>query len=151
MNTKDILLLFNKINLPKRYIRLCNKFTNFENTKNSNKKEVEKIIKKHNCNLHFSREDSSFYEDLKIENIVCRFMIGYQHGMISSFYMIGNNKVTIFREENGEIIEKLGVPFFEKTQYRYPMSTSEEDLEEILEEILSIYKDFKKEFIKQYE
>ncbi|MCG8794820.1 hypothetical protein [Tenacibaculum finnmarkense] len=148
-NNIDIINIFRKINLSKRYIDLCNKFSDFENSKSPRKVEVLTILNKKDLELKYSKQERAFYEEFIIDNKVFRFMLNYTNGMIGGLFILSETEITL-KSEITEIIEDLGVDFFEKAEYRYPMSTSQEDLEEILNELLNIYKDFKKEFIKQY-
>ncbi|ALU75818.1 hypothetical protein [Tenacibaculum finnmarkense] len=148
-NNIDIIDIFRKINLSKRYIDLCNKFSDFENSKSPRKVEVLTILNKKDLELKYSKQERAFYEEFIIDNKVFRFMLNYTNGMIGGLFILSETEITL-KSEITEIIEDLGVDFFEKAEYRYPMSTSQEDLEEILNELLNIYKDFKKEFIKQY-
>lgn len=143
MNKNEILEIFKKNNLSERYINLCNRFSNYDASKAPKKSEVLEILKEKSIDLKFLRQESSFYEDLKINKYKCRFMLGYEYGMISSFYMLWSNENTIFREELGEIVEELGEDFFNKVKFRYPISTSLEDLKEILDGLLAIYLEFK--------
>ncbi|MBE7633275.1 hypothetical protein F7642_02895 [Tenacibaculum finnmarkense genomovar ulcerans] len=149
MSENKFLVFFRKINLSKRYIDLCNKFSDFENSKSPRKVEVLTILNKKDLELKYSKQERAFYEEFIIDNKVFRFMLNYTNGMIGGLFILSETEITL-KSEITEIIEDLGVDFFEKAEYRYPMSTSQEDLEEILNELLNIYKDFKKEFIKQY-
>lgn len=150
MNQKEIFKFFTKIDLTSRYISLCRNFPDSSDYIVPKKNEIERILKIHNLNLSFSRQEKSFYEDFIANDKKVRFMLGYGYGMISAFYIVWDDKKRILRAELSDIIEELGVDFFSEVEGRYPITKSQQDLEEILEEILSIYKEFKKEFIKQY-
>lgn len=151
MNEKKILEFFNKINISKRYVDLCNNFSDFENSKTPNKNEVLNILNKNNIDLKYSKQDKIFYENIKINEDNYRFYISVNYGIIASVYMIWNEDKTILNNNSYEISEKIDDEILEKIKHRFPIATSEKDLEEILEEILDIYKGFKREFIEQHE
>ena len=149
MDQKEILDFFKKTNLPKRYINLCNSFTDYEHAKSPIKKEILDFFKKKEIDLKFSKPDSSFFEDLEIDGFSFRFMLNFKYGLISSLYMLWNDDEVVIRKNLSNISEELDIDFEKKIKYRYPISTSKEDLEIILNETLNIYKEFKDEFIKQ--
>lgn len=149
MDEKTVLNFFKKINLSERYINLCNKFSDYENSKTPKKNEILKILNEKNLNLKFSRQESLFYQDIKIKNYNFRFLLNYKYGLISSLYMLSSEKKLIVRMNLFDASEKLDNTFLDKVEYKCPITTSEIDLEKILEEILGIYLEFKDEFINK--
>lgn len=146
MNKNKILDFFKEENLSNRYINLCKKFSNFDDAISPKKNEILKLLKKHELDLVYSRADSIFYEDFDIGQYEFRFLLTYKYGIIGSTYMISDKEKSIFRKNLANITSEIDDSFEELFEYRYPMSTSFEDLEEILDEIFTIYKSFKKKF-----
>lgn len=147
MNKKEIFNFFSKMNLVERYTDLCKRFSNFDNSKKPKKDEVYDFLQSFGVNLTFSKTDNIFYEDFKIENSNFRFYISTSYGMIGAVFMIWDDNESTLNQNFYEISEEIDNSIEENIENRFPISTSQQDLEEILEEILSIYKEFKKEFI----
>lgn len=131
MEIKKFLTFFEQKGLPVRYIKLCNKFSNFDDYKKLKKIDFLKIFNKYELNLKYSKQESLFYEDLDFNDYQFRFLLSYKYGLISSMYMISDKEKSIIRKNLSDISEELDSSFEKKVNYKCPIVTSEIDLEEI--------------------
>jgi len=151
MDKKKIIKIFKELDLSNRYIILCNKFSNYDNLKTPTKNNVLKELKRNKLDLTYSISDKLFYEEFELRNIKLRFLLFYKYGMIGALYIIWNENESFIDHEICNISEEIDAEFFNKVKYRYPLSTSADDLSLIFKEITAIHKEFKTAFIKQYD
>lgn len=139
---KNIEKTLSDIGFAKRYILLCNKFSDFNNGKNFTKKDIIGIFNKDAFNMEFNSKESLFFKNYVVANLMIRFLFGYKYGFIDCRYWILEYNETLLNGSFREIALMEDKEFNEKVAYRFPIATSLSDLKDILDSIFNLNDDF---------
>ena len=146
-----ILFILKDVKLDIQYIDLCNRYKDFDNRVNLNRKEAEPIIKSFDSHFKYLSKDRAFLKEISLGEFIVRFFIGFKDGIVGFGYLIwkeGEN--SNYYKGNLPTLAKIIDPKFdEKVKYPTPIATSIEDFTEILSRIFLLYSEFEKRFKNQ--
>jgi hypothetical protein len=143
-----ILEILREIELDKEYVKLCQRYSDFDGRAKLTRKEVEPIIKSYDPDFRYTEMDKTFLKEISFEEFTVRFFIGFKSGIFGFGYLIwkeGENHN--FYKGNLHTLSKEIDPEFEgKVKYNSPIATSLQDFNEILSKIFSLIATFGKRF-----
>ena len=138
-----------KINFGKRYLEICNKYSDRENNiKDKSLKEIGELLNNINVSFSFSKKECFFKIKEKIVAYDFQFNIIPYTGALQFVWDIKVNKIRLklgwgMWENIVEEIESIDFEIKPRPYY-----SNYEELEEILREAFAIYEDFKTEVLK---
>ncbi|HMM02488.1 MULTISPECIES: hypothetical protein [unclassified Dysgonomonas] len=135
--------ILNKIEFSKKYIDICNRYSDFDNGKNFQKKDILEILLMNKIDMEFSSKEKLFYKDYFISNYIIRFLFSFKYGFIECFYTIRyNDDSENISGRFNSIATLQNADFNNMVKHKFPIATSIEDLQNILNELLRIHNDF---------
>ena len=148
---KEIILkIFRKIELEKRYEKLCLSYDNFEGMKKFKRKEVENYIESYDPEFKYVSRDKLFLKEILYKDYTVRFFI-YFRGMIGLGYLIwkeGENH-NYYKGNLVSLTELINPQFIQNVKYKTPIATSIDDFKVILDEQFQILEEFTHHFLKE--
>lgn len=146
-----ILFILKDVKLDIQYIDLCNRYKDFDNRVNLNRKEAEPIIKSFDSHFKYLSKDRAFLKEISLGEFIVRFFIGFKDGIVGFGYLIWKEgQSNNYYKGNLLTLSKLIDPKFEdKVEYNSPIATSLDDFKEILAKIFFLYKEIEKRFKEQ--
>ena len=143
-----ILGILQEIELDKEYAKLCERYCDFDNSANLNKKEVGTIIKSFDSDFKYITRDRTFLKETAFEEYTVRFFIGFKSGIIDFGYLVwkeGDNN-NFYKGDLYVLSKKVDVEFEERVKYNRPIATSLDDFKEILSKYFELFESFKQRF-----
>lgn len=145
---KLIIAILKEIELDKEYIKLCQRYCDFDRCINLSKKVVEPYIKSYDPDFKYVSKDRVFMKESLYQGYTVRFFVSYRQGVIGFSYLIwkeGENHI-YYKGNLSSLTKELDSNFEEKVKYTSPITTSLDDFEKILSKIFMLYNDFLKKF-----
>lgn len=143
-----ILEILKKIELDKEYAKLCERYCDFDNSANFNKKEVDPIIKSFDSDFKYIARDRTFLKETTFEEYTVRFFIGFKSGIVDFGYLVwkeGDNN-NFYKGDLQTLSKEVDAEFEERVKYNRPLATSLEDFKEILSKYFELFESFKYHF-----
>lgn len=143
-----ILGILKEIELDKEYAKLCERYCDFDNSANLNKKEVAPIIKSFDSDFKYIARDRTFLKETAFEEYTVRFFIGFKSGITGFGYLVwkeGENH-NFYKGNLVTLSEQIDPGFKERVKYNSPIATSLEDFKEILSKFFELFESFKQHF-----
>ncbi|REE00544.1 hypothetical protein [Marinoscillum furvescens] len=143
-----ILGILKEIELDKEYAKLCERFCDFDNSANLNKKEVDPIIKSFDSGFKYIARDRTFMKETAFEEYTVRFFIGFKSGIVDFGYLVwkeGDNN-NFYKGDLQTLSKEVDAEFEGNVRYSRPLATSLEDFKEILSKYFELFESFKQHF-----
>ena len=138
-----------KINFEKRYLEICNKYSDFQNSIDSKSiSDIDLLLNQMEVKFKYSKKECFFKIEDKSNLITIGFNIIPYTGALQFVWDIKVNKIRLklgwgMWENIVEEIESIDFEIKPRPYY-----SNYEELEEILREAFAIYEDFKTEVLK---
>ena len=141
--------ILQKINFEKRYLEICNKYSDFENSIDSKSiSDIDLLLNQMEVKFKYSKKECFFKIEDKSNLITIGFNIIPYTGALQFVWDIKVNKIRLklgwgMWENIVEEIESIDFEIKPRPYY-----SNYEELEEILREAFAIYEDLKTEVLK---
>lgn len=139
-----IFRILKEIKLVEEYSKLCEKYCDFDNSANLNKKEVEPIIKFFDSDFKYIARDRTYMKEITFKEYTVRFFIGYKSGITGFGYLVWKEGENNFYKGNlVTLSEEIDPEFRENVKYHSPIASSLEEFKEILSKYFELFDLFK--------
>ena len=138
-----------KINFEKRYLEICNKYSDFRNSINSKSiSDIDLLLNQMEVKFKYSKKECFFKIEDKSNLITIGFNIIPYTGALQFVWSVKQNKQMLELSWGvwESILEEMLNKSFEIRPR--PYYSNYQELEEILTEAFAIYEDFKTEVLK---
>ena len=138
-----------KINFEKRYLEICNKYSDFRNSINSKSiSDIDLLLNQMEVKFKYSKKECFFKIEDKSNLITIGFNIIPYTGALQFVWSVKQNKQML--ELSCGVLESILEEMLNKSfEIRpRPYYSNYQELEEILTEAFAIYEDFKTEVLK---
>lgn len=138
-----------KINFEKRYLEICNKYSDFQNSINSKSiSDIDLLLNQMEVKFKYSKKECFFKIEDKSNLITIGFNIIPYTGALQFVWSVKQNKQMLELSWGvwESILEEMLNKSFEIRPR--PYYSNYEELQEILTEVFAIYEDFKTEVLK---
>ena len=147
--SKKELEIYEKINFEKRYLEICNKYSDFQNSINSKSiSDIDLLLNQMEIKFKYSKKECFFKIEDKSNLITIGFNIIPYTGALQFVWSVKQNEQMLELSWGvwESILEEMLNKSFEIRPR--PYYSNYQELKEILTEAFAIYEDFKTEVLK---
>ena len=140
--------ILKSISFDKKFIDMCNRYSDWDHGANLSRKDIGRLIKNHDNEFNYISRDRVFMKEFAYTEYTVRFFISYRGGLIGFGYLVWNESESqkYYKGNMFTLAKILDSNIRDHISYSTPIATSLEDFENIISEIFDLYNSFEQNF-----